>query len=160
MATSGMLCYCLQLCTPLKMYIADNVVRAGLTPKLRDVPTLTSMLTYTYGPSDQQLMSPKPFRAPSKHTTEYNPPIEEFSVLLIDTMSAGEEKHPALAGPSILIVTELNGQGKLKFGKDGETIDIKEAGQTFFVAAGTEIAFEGKMIAYRAFVEVEEGSKL
>lgn len=117
------------------------------------------MLTYTYGPSDQQLMSPKPFRAPSKHTTEYNPPIEEFSVLLIDTTSAGEEQHPALAGPSILIVTELNGDAKLKFGK-GESIDVKQAGQTFFVAAGTELAFEGNMIAYRAFVEVDETSKL
>lgn len=138
----------------------DNVVRAGLTPKLRDVPTLTSMLTYTYGPSDSQLMVPKPFRAPSKHTTEYNPPIEEFSVLLVDTTSAGEEQHPALAGPSIVIVVELNGKGKLKFGK-GDSIDLTAEGQTFFVAAGTELSFEGKMIAYRAFVEVDgEASKL
>lgn len=30
------------------MACSDNVVRAGLTPKLRDVPTLCSMLTYTY----------------------------------------------------------------------------------------------------------------
>lgn len=103
-------------------------------------------------------MKPKPFRAPSKHTTEYNPPIEEFSVLLIDTTSSGEEQHPALAGPSILIVTELNEAGKLKY--DGKEVEIKQAGQTFFIAAGVEIAFEGKMIAYRAFVEVEEGSKL
>lgn len=138
---------------------SDNVVRAGLTPKLRDVPTLTSMLTYTYGPSDSQLMSPKPFRAPSKHTTEYNPPIEEFSVLLIDTTSSGEEQHPALAGPSIFIVTELKDKSaKLKY--DGKEIEINQAGQTFFIGAGTEIAFEGKMIAYRAFVEVEEASKL
>ncbi|KAF5193483.1 Mannose-6-phosphate isomerase [Thalictrum thalictroides] len=28
------------------MATSDNVVRAGLTPKLRDVPTLCSMLTY------------------------------------------------------------------------------------------------------------------
>ena len=30
------------------MACSDNVVRAGLTPKLRDVPTLCSMLAYTY----------------------------------------------------------------------------------------------------------------
>ena len=132
---------------------ADNVVRAGLTPKLRDVPTLTSMLTYTYGPSDSQLMVPKPFRTPSKHTKEYNPPIDEFSVLLIDTISSGSELHPALDGPSIVIVTELNGTGEFKH--DGGVIAVKREGQTFFVAAGTQLEFRGKMIAYRAYVEVE-----
>ncbi|CAD6579816.1 MAG: Mannose-6-phosphate isomerase [Cyphobasidiales sp. Tagirdzhanova-0007] len=131
----------------------DNVVRAGLTPKLRDVPTLTSMLTYTYGPSDSQLMVPKPFRTPSKHTKEYNPPIDEFSVLLIDTISSGSELHPALDGPSIVIVTELNGTGEFKH--DGGVIAVKREGQTFFVAAGTQLEFRGKMIAYRAYVEVE-----
>ena len=137
------------------MATSDNVVRAGLTPKLRDVPTLTSMLTYTYGPSDSQFMAPKPFRAPSKHTTEYNPPIEEFSVLLIDTREAGKEEHPAVDGPSILIVTELSGAGKLSFNKGQGQLDIKRAGQTFFVGAGTDLQFEGKMIAYRAYVEVD-----
>ena len=32
------------------MAASDNVVRAGLTPKFKDVETLTSMLTYTDGP--------------------------------------------------------------------------------------------------------------
>lgn len=138
------------------MATSDNVVRAGLTPKLRDVPTLTSMLTYTYGPADSQLMEPKPFRAPSQHTTEYNPPIEEFSVLLIDTLSSGQESHPALEGPSILIVTELKEgeQAELVFGEKGEKVQVKSKGQTFFVAQGTKLEFKGKMIAYRAFVEV------
>ena len=31
------------------MACSDNVVRAGLTPKLIDVPTLCSMLEYRYG---------------------------------------------------------------------------------------------------------------
>merc|ERR1711939_1174463 len=145
------------------MATSDNVVRAGLTPKLRDVPTLTSMLTYTYGPSDSQLMAPKPFRSPSKCTTEYNPPIEEFSVLLIDTREGGAEEHPALEGPSILIATELHGDSaaaKLTFegpsGEQKEELEIKREGQTFFIAAGTKVSFEGKFIAYRAFVEVDD----
>ena len=125
------------------MATSDNVVRAGLTPKLRDVPTLTSMLTYTYGPSDSQLMAPKPFRSPSKYTTEYNPPIEEFSVLLVD-------------GPSIVIVTELPERGaQLSYGKSGEKIELTHQGQTLFVGAGTEIQFHGKLVAYRAYVEVD-----
>lgn len=137
------------------MATSDNVVRAGLTPKLRDVPTLTSMLTYTYGPSDSQLMKPKPFRSPSKHTTEYNPPIEEFSVLLVDTREAGEEQHSAVDGPSILIVTELSGEGKLSYSNGQGQLRVTRAGQTFFIGAGTDLSFEGKMVAYRAYVEVD-----
>ena len=30
------------------MAVSDNVVRAGLTPKLIDVPTLVGMLDYRY----------------------------------------------------------------------------------------------------------------
>lgn len=141
------------------MATSDNVVRAGLTPKLRDVPTLTSMLTYTYGPSDSQLMAPKPFRSPSKYTTEYNPPIEEFSVLLVDTTQAGQneaEVHAPVDGPSIVIVTELPERGaQLSYGKSGEKIELTHQGQTLFVGAGTEIQFHGKLVAYRAYVEVD-----
>lgn len=142
------------MCPELCSAHIDNVVRAGLTPKLRDVPTLTSMLTYTYGPSDSQLMVPKAFRPPSKHTTEYNPPIDEFSVLLTDTLSSGSDSHSALEGPSIVIITELKGRGLLK--SDEGQMEVEREGQTFFVAARTKLTFEGKMVAYRAFVEVNQ----
>ena len=39
------------------MACSDNVVRAGLTPKLIDVPTLCSMLEYRYGLYKYQGMS-------------------------------------------------------------------------------------------------------
>jgi len=142
---------------------ADNVVRAGLTPKLRDVPTLVSMLTYTWGPSSTQLMKPEsyPKGASSSHTTLYNPPIEEFSVLLTNLLEKGDEaKLPAVEGPSIFIVTEIaEGQtGTLTFGK--ESVNLVREGQTFFVAAGTELVIKGKLVAYTAFVEAPERSRL
>ena len=34
------------------MAASDNVVRAGLTPKFKDVTTLVSMLTYNFAPID------------------------------------------------------------------------------------------------------------
>ena len=135
------------------MATSDNVVRAGLTPKLRDVETLTTMLTYTYGPADSQRMKPEPFRNPAKHTTEYNPPIEEFSVLLVDTQKAGSELHSAVDGPSIVVITELSGEGKLSF--QGGDVPITAAGQTFFIGANTPVTFHGNMVAYRAYVEVD-----
>ncbi|KAF8798466.1 RmlC-like cupin [Phlegmacium glaucopus] len=59
---------------------SDNVMRAGLTPKLRDIPNLISNLTYTASPSKHvvepklKLPYPKLMRAPlsfkmSAHTT-------------------------------------------------------------------------------------------
>lgn len=40
------------------MALSDNVVRAGLTPKFKDVETLCSMLHYRYGPPEMLIPSP------------------------------------------------------------------------------------------------------
>lgn len=133
------------------MATSDNVVRAGLTPKLRDVPTLVSMLTYTTAAPDAQLMSPTPFRG-LEHTLLYDPPIEEFSVLATRLEASQAETHPALEGPSIFIVTD--GIGALTFG--GEKDGALKAGSVWFVAAGQEITVKAEaegLVVYRAFVE-------
>ncbi|KAG8906446.1 Mannose-6-phosphate isomerase [Tulasnella sp. 403] len=139
------------------MATSDNVVRAGLTPKLRDVPTLTSMLTYTWGPADSQIMPPTPWRS-TKSTTIYDPPIEEFSVLLTKLGPQSLEEHEAIDGPSILIVA--GGDGVLKWkerdGTEGEVAFEKE-GAVFFLGAGvptTFVAGTNGLTFYRAFVEV------
>lgn len=129
----------------------DNVVRAGLTPKLRDVPTLLSMLTYTYEPASKQTMSPVPFRA-TKHTKIYDPPIEEFSVLLTTLGAKESEVHGQINGPSILIITR--GDGFIKYGT--ERIEVHMEGEVYFVGAGTWLEFTGGesgLVVYRAFVE-------
>ena len=64
------------------MATSDNVVRAGLTPKLRDVDTLISMLTYEAGQGSKQLLQPTKFTDDGT-TLLYDPPIGEFSVLKI-----------------------------------------------------------------------------
>ncbi|KAF8798497.1 RmlC-like cupin [Phlegmacium glaucopus] len=38
---------------------SDNVIRAGLTPKLRDIPNLISNLTYTASPPSKHVVEPK-----------------------------------------------------------------------------------------------------
>lgn len=124
----------------------DNVVRAGLTPKLRDVDTLISMLTYISAPADAQLLTTSSF-APK--TELHDPPIEEFSVLRTALEKSGEkETHRPIEGPSIVIVTE--GSGRV-----GE--EKVERGDVVFVAAGVEVEFEagsrGGFNFFRAFVE-------
>ncbi|KAK4055921.1 Mannose-6-phosphate isomerase [Microbotryomycetes sp. JL221] len=139
------------------MATSDNVVRAGLTPKLRDVPTLTSMLTYTFAPPSEQLLEPRGFRS-TKHTTLYDPPIEEFSVLLTNLDNGESEQFDAVDGPSILIFTDLGGNSNTVEldSKDSGKLKIEREGQVFFVGAGAEVSLKargGKVTAYRAFVE-------
>ncbi|CAE6433764.1 unnamed protein product, partial [Rhizoctonia solani] len=127
----------LQADEPHAYITGDNVVRAGLTPKLRDVPTLVSMLTYNSGPADAQLMEPKPFKGESSesdsYTTLYDPPIPEFSVLLTDVPAGKKASHRSLDGPSIFIVT--SGSGSV-LGQE-----IKSEGEVWFVGAGQSLEF-------------------
>ena len=62
------------------MACSDNVVRAGLTPKHRDVETLCSMLTYSCEPA-----SAKRFQGiqEDEYTLRFSPPIPDFSVAKI-----------------------------------------------------------------------------
>lgn len=138
------------------MAASDNVVRAGFTPKFKDVDNLVSMLTYSYNPVLEQKMKPLPF--PRAHATNgsaefilYDPPIAEFAVLegkLEPTATAAVE---GLAGPSILITTE--GAGKIS--TQGTEITL-HAGSVIFIAPGTPVDIEAseRLVTYRAFVEV------
>lgn len=65
------------------MALSDNVVRAGLTPKFKDVDTLIKMLTYKTYQRDELAM------LPTKLTDRplsllYKPPIKEFQVIKIN----------------------------------------------------------------------------
>lgn len=63
------------------MAASDNVVRSGLTPKFKDVDTLVEMLTYNFGSADSQILKGSAYSPQTPNTREYNPPIEEFSIL-------------------------------------------------------------------------------
>ena len=56
---------------------SDNVVRAGLTPKLIDTPTLVSMLDYCCTQPHVRLFTPS---QPSDSCLEFDPPVPDFSV--------------------------------------------------------------------------------
>lgn len=158
------------------MAASDNVVRAGLTPKARDVQVLVDMLTYDDTPSDAKRMKPTPFKPDEQSQSaeqytqanneapslEYNPPIDEFSVVRTDLQAGQSETHRAIEGPSLLIVTQgqgsLNGHQSSIDGQD-RRFDIRKAGQVYFIGAKTKITLENTsqngeaLITYRAFVE-------
>ena len=133
------------------MAASDNVVRAGFTPKFKDIPTLTDMLTYSYAPISEQKMSPQPYPHVKFNAKAYTggdrcrsllyqppPSIEEFRVLLTDLKGVGAKAtFDPLAGPSIVICTK--GAGKISVGP--KSMDVRE-GYVFFVGAGAECVLE------------------
>lgn len=114
------------------MAASDNVVRAGLTPKFKDVAVLVDMLTYRYGSAESQKMKGKTF---GPHSLLYDPPIDEFSVVLTRLEGQETEKHEPIAGPSILIVTR--GAGKLEV--NNAQFDLKD-GYVYFIGANVPIS--------------------
>ncbi|KIW03585.1 mannose-6-phosphate isomerase, class I [Verruconis gallopava] len=152
------------------MAASDNVIRAGFTPKFKDVETLTSTLTYSYAPIDEQKMQPIDYpyvtlnRAAYSNASEaklYDPPIEEFAV--VRTVLQGEGAKATfdpIEGPSILICTE--GSGKISVGPKTEEV---KPGYVFFIGATAEAVLEAdskdQFVTFKAFCELDsKGGKL
>ncbi|KIK55490.1 hypothetical protein GYMLUDRAFT_248543 [Collybiopsis luxurians FD-317 M1] len=135
---------------------SDNVIRAGLTPKLRDIPNLVAGLTYVPAEATRHRVQPTSFppssTTSSSASTLYDPPIPEFSVVQVKLDNQAKESHPPVKGPSLTVVIE--GKGVVSWVQGGqETLHIGK-GDVFFVGADTAIELEGEgLVLYRAFVE-------
>ncbi|KAJ6109294.1 hypothetical protein N7486_001528 [Penicillium sp. IBT 16267x] len=151
------------------MASSDNVVRAGFTPKFKDVDTLTKMLTYSYAPIEEQKLRPVDYPYTVLNATAYSsasssllydPPIEEFSVVKTDLNRKGAKAtFDPIAGPSILICTR--GQGTISIGH--KTEEVRE-GNVFFVGADAECIIQNSgsgegeedvFTTYKAFCELD-----
>lgn len=104
------------------MATSDNVVRAGLTPKLRDVETLVPMLSY-----DQVPVTVLSGTVVSDGVREYRPPFAEFALDAVALAAAATA--PLLPSPGLAILLVAAGGGELTV-----------AGQTVAVAAGDAFA--------------------
>ncbi|RMJ23849.1 mannose-6-phosphate isomerase [Aspergillus sp. HF37] len=148
------------------MASSDNVVRAGFTPKFKDVNTLTDMLTYSYAPIEAQRLEPTdypyavlnvPAYSSGSSVQLYDPPIEEFSVVKTDLRRAGAKAtFDGIAGPSILVCT--SGKGKITVAHKTEEV---HEGYVFFVGADAECAIESTtegeeevFTTYKAFCDL------
>lgn len=110
------------------MACSDNVVRAGLTPKLKDVDTLVKMLTY-------KCTMPQVTRGrkKDKNCTLYVPPIEDFAMEIIELAPGETYKLLDVRSPSVILT--LNGSGVLKQGRV-QTLPIS-FGKAAFMSANT-----------------------
>ncbi|KAF2865128.1 mannose-6-phosphate isomeras-like protein [Massariosphaeria phaeospora] len=154
------------------MASSDNVVRAGFTPKFKDVSTLTTMLTYSYAPISEQKMSHTDYpyvtlsaAAYSSNSSSilYDPPIPEFAVVRTALNRTGAKAtFDGIQGPSIVLCTK--GKGYVSVGPKKETI---EEGFVFFVGATAELVIESEtdaedgegLVTFKAFCEVGDSDQ-
>ncbi|KAF7874366.1 hypothetical protein EAF04_003038 [Stromatinia cepivora] len=145
------------------MAASDNVVRAGFTPKFKDIDTLTSMLTYSYAPISEQKMEPVDYPYATLNATAYSsgssailydPPIAEFSVVKTDLKKKGAKAtFEQITGPSIFICT--TGNGKISVGPKVEEV---KPGYIYFVGATAEVILEAgdeDFTTFKAFCELQ-----
>jgi mannose-6-phosphate isomerase len=145
------------------MAASDNVVRAGFTPKFKDVDTLISMLTYSYAPISEQKMEPVDYPYVTLNASAYSsgsaailydPPIEEFSVVKTDLKKKGAKAtFESISGPSIFICT--SGTGKISVGPKAEEV---KPGYVYFVGATAEVVLESEdedFTTFKAFCELQ-----
>mmetsp|Transcript_33842 Transcript_33842/g.58067 ORF Transcript_33842/g.58067 Transcript_33842/m.58067 type:complete len:319 (-) Transcript_33842:224-1180(-) len=81
---------------------SDNVVRAGLTGKFKDVDNLVNMLSYTMGGPYIDAGAPSPTEA----ILRYTPPVPEFEVMIITVQPGERLTLPDLDVPAIFCTIE------------------------------------------------------
>ncbi|XP_004232352.1 mannose-6-phosphate isomerase 2 [Solanum lycopersicum] len=125
------------------MATSDNVVRAGLTPKHRDVRTLCSMLTYRQG--NPEILHGT---AINPYTVRYLPPFDEFEVDHCILPPYSTVTFPSAPGPSMFLV--MGGEGTMT--TSAEVIVVE--GDVLFAPANTNItiATSSGLHLYRAGV--------
>jgi len=107
------------------MATSDNVVRAGLTPKLRDTEVLCSMLTYNQG-------LPHIYEGDvvDEHTRRYSTPSDEFEVEVLQLAAGESHSLPAKSGASIMLVYE----GATTASSHGRTLELA-TGDVYLIPA-------------------------
>ena len=111
------------------MACSDNVVRAGLTPKFKDVPNLISMLTYTMGGPNINVGTPT---ESDNRIMMYIPPIPEFLVMIITCNPDEVLTMPQLYVPAVFIVIEGSGSTD---NADGQRL-VMRPGRTYYIPTG------------------------
>ena len=113
------------------MACSDNVVRAGLTPKFKDVETLVQMLTYSTGGPSIDAGAPL---ADDPRILRYTPPVPEFEVLMLQCDPGDTLELKIKNVPAIFVIIE--GTGTL----DGDI--ICQPGRCYYhPAAGKPLIF-------------------
>ncbi|XP_048225454.1 LOW QUALITY PROTEIN: mannose-6-phosphate isomerase [Perognathus longimembris pacificus] len=121
------------------MACSDNTVRAGLTPKFLDVPTLCEMLDYAPGPARARLFPPAP-SPDDPYLAVYDPPVPDFTVLKAEVPgSVPRYELPAVDSASIVLV--VRGAAAARSPAAPAALPL-QPGSVLFVAARERVSLE------------------
>lgn len=119
------------------MACSDNVVRAGLTPKMKDVDTLVKMLTYKSTMPD--VTKGEKLDA---NCTLYVPPVEDFAIELIEVAPGQSYFLQDVRSPSVLLT--LEGSGHLEQNAKVKPLEVSFGKAAFMSANTTALAVANK----------------
>lgn len=111
------------------MACSDNVVRAGLTPKMKDVKTLVKMLTYKS--TMPEITQGQKIDA---NCTLYVPPVEDFAIEVIEVRPGGTYLLQDVRSPSVILT--LDGSGQIQQNPDIDAMTMS-FGKAAFMSANT-----------------------
>ncbi|XP_016066021.1 PREDICTED: mannose-6-phosphate isomerase isoform X3 [Miniopterus natalensis] len=121
------------------MACSDNTVRAGLTSKFIDVPTLCEMLSYTPSSSKDRLFSPK-LSQEDPYLSLYDPPVPDFTVMKMEVPgSVTEYKILTLDSASILLMVQGTVTARTP---TAQAIIPLQRGGVLFIGANESVSLE------------------
>lgn len=130
------------------MACSDNVVRAGLTPKFKDISTLIEMLDYQPLTIQQTKFSGKKISA---NIIEFDPRnVSSIDDFIVQEIQGQTGMINALDQPSLLIIVQ--GQGTMNEAK----VQFNPA-EVFLIDSNTSIDFQAQknLLAYRAYSSIQ-----
>ena len=132
------------------MATSDNVVRAGLTPKLRDTAILCDMLTYNAGEptvlDGEAIKSSDGATKTNATVRRYVPPFDEFQLETYEVEAGSTCLASVSPGPCVFLV--FGGKGEMGGEKVARgSVVFAKADEAVSITAGEEA-----IVAYRAMI--------
>lgn len=143
------------------MACSDNVIRAGLTPKFKDVNTLIEMVNYNAEPKCRKFFEPE--ICCDGFSKLFIPPVPDFAVKEIRVQSQSAEKYQLKnwANGSILLVLQGTAELRLAAPFNLPNVQMKAGSIVFIPSCGAEVASselnitltadDDTFLAYQAF---------
>uniref|UniRef100_UPI00358F1A9F mannose-6-phosphate isomerase isoform X2 n=1 Tax=Myxine glutinosa TaxID=7769 RepID=UPI00358F1A9F len=132
------------------MACSDNTVRAGLTSKFIDVPTLCTMLNYTPAPPESKVFCSR-FDPDDPFAKIYDPPVPDFTVICLE-IPAGTLAYTIAAVNSASIVITIRGVA-VGIAEGRPPLEFKR-GKVMFISAGKSVTLsiqpKTDMLMFRA----------
>lgn len=138
------------------MACSDNVIRAGLTPKFKDVKTLLEMVNYTAEPKTRKFFEPE--ICCDGFSKLFIPPVPDFAVKEIRVQATEKYQLKNWANGSILLVLQGSADLKLPAECNLPDVQLKPGSIVFIPSCKTDLselkmnlAGDETFLAYQAF---------